>query len=81
VQNVAILEMSKENQIATFLQALSLLNQSFPREDGGKPMWEQWPKCNEYLPHVIVMNRRWQDLFDESHKDAELASLLSACTW
>ncbi|KAI1764173.1 TPR-like protein [Hypoxylon sp. FL1150] len=81
VQAVAFSDMSREVQITTFDQALTLLNGRFPRQIEGKPMWEDWDRCKRYLPHVMFICRRSHELFNEGRKDPELASLLSACTW
>lgn len=81
VQSVAISSMAKNDQIDLFNQVLSLLNQGFPREIEGKPVWSEWDRCNSYLPHVLFIRRKWQELFKNDQKNAELAELLSACTW
>ncbi|KAI0400853.1 TPR-like protein [Xylaria palmicola] len=81
VQSVAVSSMARDNQISLFNQVLSLLNREFPREIEGKPVWSEWDRCNSYLPHVLFIRRKWQELFKNDQKNAELANLLTSCTW
>lgn len=81
VQTMASIDMTRDERISNFNQILSLMNSLFPREIDGKPMWENWTRCKQYLPHVIFICGQWHKLFNKGRKDAELASLLSACTW
>lgn len=81
VQSIAVSSMTKDVQLRLFNQVLSLLNKEFPREISGQPTWNDWDRCNSYLPHVLFIRGKWQELFEHEQKNAELASLLSACTW
>ncbi|KAK8062353.1 hypothetical protein PG997_014450 [Apiospora hydei] len=81
VQSVGFYSMEDADKVELFGQVVSLLDRSFPREVEGKPTWSEWSRCNTYLPHVLFLRRRWEELSQEGQKNANFASLLGACTW
>ncbi|KAL6912574.1 hypothetical protein FSST1_010334 [Fusarium sambucinum] len=81
VQRVILTGMTNAERISMFDHTLSLLYQKFPREIAGKPMWENWVQCNAYVPHVQFLCQRYNEMFKDSRNNAQLAELLSSCTW
>lgn len=73
--------MNEQQRLSSFNAVLGLLVRKFPKETNGRPMWQNWPRCERLLPHVLFLLDRFRDHFPEGHKCAQLAELLGPCTW
>lgn len=72
----------------SFEAAVNLLYDAFPKQDGGRPLTEQWGACRHWVQDIIhLANKYWSykgknavPLDDASWADL-LTELLSNCAW
>ncbi|KAB5515439.1 hypothetical protein GE09DRAFT_577621 [Coniochaeta sp. 2T2.1] len=80
VQAIALGEMTREAQFATFRGVLAHLSNLHPRGTDGKLIWDDWAACENYHSHVLFLCKRYQELF-RGEDCLELASVIAAATW
>lgn len=72
----------------SFEAAVNLVYDAFPKQDGGRPLTEQWEACRRWVQECIhLANKYWayKDKDEVPLDDAAwaelLAELLSNCAW
>ena len=50
-------------------KAVSLLRADFPRQEKGSTLFNQWPKCELLIEHVMALTLRHHELEDDGELD------------
>ncbi|KPM45954.1 hypothetical protein AK830_g652 [Neonectria ditissima] len=61
-----------------------LLNDAFPKQNYGDPLYEQWEACSRYALHAQALSRNWRPASKEGHAlrpSADFLQLVSHVAW
>lgn len=68
-----------------FFEVISvLLNDAFPKQLYGDPLYDHWPTCSKYILHAQALARSWRCAAEEGHPfnaPTDFLELLSNAAW
>ncbi|CAM1505658.1 Fc.00g112950.m01.CDS01 [Cosmosporella sp. VM-42] len=67
-----------------FQVTATLLNDVFPKQHLGDPLYEHWAACSQYILHAQVLAKNWSSACDDGHAfqtSVDFLELLSHAAW
>ncbi|KAI1085963.1 hypothetical protein F5B19DRAFT_231954 [Rostrohypoxylon terebratum] len=81
VQHRQLDRMSNEELNMAFDSATKLVRDAFPKQILGMHMYKFWPKCEQFLPHVLAIEVAYTERHPHLTQADEFVDMMCDCSW
>ncbi|KAK1758829.1 hypothetical protein QBC47DRAFT_457232 [Echria macrotheca] len=81
VQTAVAQSMSPQTISKVFHQLVFFMNASFPHQDGGRPLLDQWEKCEELASQVQALLESYKRHREHIGEPILLCEIICRCSW